>query len=143
MKNQVYLFYDMILCDYYSDKITTKHKKLCLVDLTDLISRMSDIRQWCDENKDTLLFIILRKGWLGKVDDFITERINVIDYPLDYPRYAVFDTLNLQLDVPVQNNMCINGAILVTKDWLKQKNIHEATMIVWKDNNQLTIEIYI
>lgn len=143
MKNQVYLFYDFILCDYYTDKITTKHKMLCLVDSTDLIKRMSDIRQWCDENKDTLLFIVLRKGWLGKVDDFIAERINVIDYPKNYPRYAVFDTLNLQLDVPVQNNMCLNGAILVTTDWLKTKNIYEATMIVWKDNNQQTIEIYI
>lgn len=143
MKNQVYLFYDFILCDYYTDKITTKHKTLCLVDLTDLISRMSDIRQWCDENKDTLLFIVLRKGWLGKVDDSITERINVIDYPLDYPRYAVFDTLDRQLDVPVQNNMCLNGAILVTKDWLKQKDINEATMLVSSGYKKQTIEIYI
>lgn len=143
MKKQVYLFYDIALCHYYAGKITAKYKIVWLVDLTNLISQMSDIRQWCDENKDTLLFIVLRKGWLGKVDDFIEKRINVIDYPKNYLRYAVFDTLNLQLDVPLQNNMCINGAILVTKDWLKTKNIYEATMIVWKDNNQQTIEIYI
>ena len=142
MKNQVYLFYDIALCHYYAGKITAKYKIVWLVDLTNLISQMRNIPQWCDENKDTLLFIVLRKGWLGKVDKFIEERINVIDYPKNYPQYAVFDTLNLQLDVPVQNNMCINGAILITKDWLKQKNIHEVTMLVKSGYKQQTIKIY-
>ena len=104
---------------------------------------MSDIRQWCDENKDTLLFIVLRKGWLGKVDEFIEKRINVIDYPKDYPQYTVFIRANPQPNVPVQNNMCINGAILVTKDWLKQKDIDEATMLVSSGYKKQTIEIYI
>lgn len=143
MKKQVYLFYDIVLCHYYAGKITTKYKIVWLVDLTNLISQMSDIRKWCDENKDTLLFIVLRKGWLGKVDKFIEKRINVIDYPKNYPQYAVFDTLNMQLDVPVQNNMCLNGAILVTIDWSKQKNIHEVTMLVKSGYNQQNIKIYI
>lgn len=143
MKKQVYLFYDIALCHYYAGKITAKYKIVWLVDLTNLISQMSDIRQWCDENKDTLLFIVLRKGWLGKVDDFIEKRINVIDYPKDYPQYTVFIRANPQPNVPVQNNMCINGAILVTKDWLKQKDINEATMLVSSGYKKQTIEIYI
>lgn len=136
MKNQVYLFYDVAMMRYYIDRMNVKYKWLMLTELEDIITQYEDICKWCEKNKDTLLFITIKKGWLGSPGISIERRVTVIDYPKVRTECVLYDTLGIALNTPLLYNMCVNGAILVSREWMKQYKIHEAVLCVYEHGRQ-------
>lgn len=136
MKNQVYLFYDVAMMRYYIDRMNVKYKWLMLTELEDIITQYEDIYKWCEENKNTLLFITIKKGYLGSPCESIKRRVTVIDYPKVRTECILYDTLGIALNTPLLYNMCVNGAMLISREWMKQYKIHEAVLCVYEHSKQ-------
>lgn len=139
MKNQVYLFYDVAMMNYYIDHMNVKYNWLMLPELEDIIAQYEYIYKWCEENKDTLLFITIKKGYLGMPCESINRRVTVIDYPKVRTECVLYDTMGIALNTPLLYNMCVNGAILVSREWMKQYKIHEAVLYVYEHGKQTDV----
>lgn len=136
MKNQVYLFYDVAMMNYYIDRMNVKYNWLMLPELEDIIAQYEYICKWCEKNKNTLLFITTKKGYLVSPGGSIERRVTVIDYPKVRTECVLYDTLGIALNTPLLYNMCVNGAILVSREWMKQYKIHEAVLCVYEHGKQ-------
>ena len=121
---------------YYIDRMNVKYKWLMLTELEDIITQYEDIYKWCEENKNTLLFITIKKGYLGSPCESIKRRVTVIDYPKVRTECILYDTLGIALNTPLLYNMCVNGAMLISREWMKQYKIHEAVLCVYEHSKQ-------